>query len=254
MVLSALGFSMMVLAGLIFLPPAWIAGIGASLILLHNLTDEIVPAQLGAFAPLWVFLHVRGPAEIAGLPFYVSYPLIPWVGVMALGYGIGPLFELERPRRRRLILLTGLGLIAAFLVLRATNVYGDASPWRHDVEGITSLLSFLNATKYPPSLLYLLMTLGPALVVLAALDRPPGPIAAALIPVGRTALFFYVLHLYLIHALALGLGASQRYGIGASATSTQNCPTATASPCPSSICCGWSSWCCSIRSASGTPA
>lgn len=210
-VLSALGFSMIALAGLIYLPVKWVAGFGAAMIVLHNLADGLDQANLGAFRPIWDFLHVRGPVEVGGVPFYVSYPLIPWVGVMALGYGIGPLFEQDRFRRRKQLFFAGLGLTLAFFVLRASNLYGDVSPWRYDAGWVSGFLSFLNATKYPPSLLYLLMTLGPSLLVLAALDRAPGPVARSLIPLGRTALFFYVLHLYLLHAMAVLFGTLQGF-------------------------------------------
>ena len=212
-VFNALGVSMIALAGLIYLPPAGVAAFGVALIVLHNLADDVSPEQPGAFGPLWAMLHVQGPVELGGLSFYVSYPLIPWIGVMALGYSIGPLFESERRTRRRRFLLAGMFMTVAFLLLRATNSYGDPDPWGPAEDLKTSFLSFMNVTKYPPSLQYLLMTLGPALVLLAAFDRSNGRFVRALIPLGRTALFFYVLHLYLIHGLALGLGAVQGFEV-----------------------------------------
>jgi uncharacterized membrane protein len=212
-VLSALGASMMILAGLIYLPLGWSVAIGVGMIVLHNLTDEVDPEHLGLFGPVWSFLHVSGAEHIGELPFYVSYPLIPWVGVMALGYGIGPLFGQPRPTRRRQFVISGVLLTLAFIVLRAMNAYGEPIEWEPGEDAKTTFMSFLNLSKYPPSLQYLLMTLGPALVLLAAFDRPPGPVARALMPLGRTALFFYVLHLYVIHALALGLGVLQEFDV-----------------------------------------
>ena len=195
-VIWAIGASMVVLSGLVFLPIPAIAGFGIALIAGHNLLDGISPERFGAAGWLWNVLHVSR--------FPVIYPLVPWVGVMAAGYTLGPLLLREAPERRRILARLGLGLTAAFVILRLANGYGDPAPWSAQARGRFTVLSFLNTTKYPPSLLFLLMTLGPALAVLPALDHLSGPAARVLRVYGRVPLFYYVLHLYLIHALALG--------------------------------------------------
>jgi uncharacterized membrane protein len=134
---------------------------------------------------------------------FVIYPLVPWIGVMAAGYAFGAPLLRPAEERRRLLLRLGGGLTVAFLVLRAINLYGDPAPWSVQESAGRTVLSFLNTTKYPPSLLFLLMTLGPAIAVLPLLERLRGPLARAVTVYGRVPLFFYVLHLFLIHALAL---------------------------------------------------
>jgi uncharacterized membrane protein len=172
-VIWAIGVSMIVLSGLVFLPTPAIAGFGIALIAGHNLLDGIAPERFGAAAWLWSVLHVPR--------FPVIYPLVPWVGVMAVGYGLGPLLLREATERRRILVRLGLGLTAAFVILRLANVYGDPAPWsRQEREGFT-ILSFLDTTKYPPSLLFLLMTLGPAIAALPALERLSGPAARVIL-------------------------------------------------------------------------
>jgi uncharacterized membrane protein len=137
----------------------------------------------------------------------VIYPLIPWIGVMAAGYAFGTLLLRPQQERRRVLLVIGGGLTLAFLALRAANIYGDPAPWAAQETAGRTVLSFLNTTKYPPSLLFLLMTLGPAIALLPLFERLTGPAARAVTVFGRVPLFFYVVHLYLIHALALLVGA-----------------------------------------------
>jgi uncharacterized membrane protein len=159
-VIWAIGVSMIVLAALVRLPLQWIALFAVAMIAGHNLLDGIAPASFGAMAPLWAVLHVQQPIAIG----YVHYPLIPWVGVMALGYVLGGLFELEPSRRRALLLALGSAMIVAFIALRLINGYGDPHPWSPQATAPLTVLSFLKVHKYPPSLLYVLMTLGPALL------------------------------------------------------------------------------------------
>jgi uncharacterized membrane protein len=201
-VIWAIGVSMIVLAALARLPRAWIAALAVVMIAAHNLLDGIEPSVFGAAAPLWAVLHVQQPIGIG----FVHYPLIPWVGVMALGYALGGLFELEAAQRRALLLTLGGAMIVAFVALRLANVYGDPHPWAPQSTLAFTVLSFLNVHKYPPSLLYLLMTLGPALVLLAVFESRRGAVAQVLQVFGRVPLFFYVLHIVLAHALA-GLAA-----------------------------------------------
>jgi uncharacterized membrane protein len=173
----------------------------------HNLLDGIAPADAGALAPIWTLLHVQAPISLwEGQALFVVYPLIPWIGVMAAGYAFGAMLLLPSPERRRSLLRIGGTLTAAFLVLRAANGYGDPAPWSVQANPVLTFLSFLNTTKYPPSLLFLLMTLGPAILALAWLERAPGPLSQFFVVFGRVPLFYYVLHLYLIHALAMAFG------------------------------------------------
>ncbi|CAN5577323.1 DUF1624 domain-containing protein [soil metagenome] len=206
-VLWALGWSMIAMAALIHLPLWALTSFAVLVIAGHNLLDPIVPAQLGALSGLWNVLHEGGPFRILpNTTFYAAYPLLPWIGVMAAGFAFGSIVQRERAERQRLMLWLGFGLTLAFVLIRATNVYGDPSPWAPHPRGpLFTVLSFLNAEKYPPSLLFLLMTLGPALIVLALFDRrrEPGRLAQPIIIFGRVPLFFYLLHLPLIHALAL---------------------------------------------------
>jgi uncharacterized membrane protein len=208
-VIWAIGASMVVLAGLVYLPRAAVAAFGLALVLGHNLLDGIAPETLGVFAPLWHALHVPGPLSI--VPVFVTYPLVPWVGVMALGYAAGPAVFSQDPGAPRRLAWAGALMVLGCVVLRTLNGYGDPSPRLDDESPTILAMSFLNVTKYPPSLLYLLVTLGPALVALALLRRARGPVADVVVTFGRVPFLFYVAHLYLVHALAVGAGVAQGY-------------------------------------------
>jgi uncharacterized membrane protein len=206
-VIWVIGVSMVVLAGLVYLPLPAIAAFGLVMIATHNLFDGVTPQSLGGWGPLWMVLHVQGPVALpGGGTLFVAYPLIPWIGVMAAGYAFGSLLLRPTEKRRRLLLCLGLALTGAFVVLRALNVYGDPFPWSPQRTGVLTVLSFLNTTKYPPSLAFLLMTLGPAIASLTWFERLSGPAARFLIVFGRVPLFYYVLHIFVIHAAALALG------------------------------------------------
>jgi uncharacterized membrane protein len=197
-VMWAIGASMIVLAALVGCP-RWAIGLFAiALIAGHNLLDSIEPAALGALAPLWNVLHVQGPTPI-GL---VLYPLIPWIGVMAAGFYVGKVFEIDPARRRVLLARGGAVCLLLFLLLRALNGYGDPNGWSSQASPGFTLLSFIDTNKYPPSLLYLLSTLGIASLLLAAFESMPGKFTNVLQTFGRVPLFFYVLHIFLAHLLA----------------------------------------------------
>lgn len=207
-VIWAIGASMVVLAAAIHLTPATVGGIGLIMIVAHNLLDSIAPATFGVWAPVWNLLHVRGP-----VPFgFVSYPLIPWVGVMMLGYGLGQAYELDVRVRRSMLATVGVLALVTFAVLRLTNLYGDPHPWQHERTLLRTAMSFFNVEKYPPSLLYLLALLGIAALLLAAFESDRAWVRRLrfLQTFGRVPLFFYVLHIYLAHLsaglLALSLG------------------------------------------------
>jgi uncharacterized membrane protein len=203
-VLWALGWSMIGLAALVRLRPARVAAIGIVMIAGHNLLDPIRAATFGSFAPLWSVLHAQGVIlNVPGHIVLAAYPLIPWVGVMALGYGLGPVIEWPVERRQRFLLRAGVALTAAFVVLRAVNIYGDPSRWSAQKSAVLTVVSFLNTTKYPPSLLFLLMTLGPAFMLLRAFDREvSGPLRFPL-TIGKVPLFYFGAHLLAIHLLAV---------------------------------------------------
>jgi uncharacterized membrane protein len=218
LVFWAIGWSMIVLAGLVFLPRWAIVAFGLIVIAGHNATDKLTSADFGPLGGAWAVLHSKeflqllpnykilaqpGELDPGGVMFIGAYPLIPWIGVMALGYALGSLLVQERSRRRKQVFLLGLATTAAFFVVRGTNVYGDPVPWKWQPDGVFNVIALCNCEKYPPSLSYLLMTLGPALMLLAAMDREPGWLGRRLVTFGRVPLFFYILHLYLIHGAAL---------------------------------------------------
>ncbi|MEO6238112.1 MAG: heparan-alpha-glucosaminide N-acetyltransferase domain-containing protein [Vicinamibacterales bacterium] len=207
LVLWALGWAMIVLSALVWLPPSLVTGIGLTLIAGHNLFDAVKSTN-----PLWSILHA--PGFVLNTPdhiVFVAYPLIPWVGVTAAGFGLGRIYSWDAGRRRALLLRLGVASIAAFLLVRGINYYGDPLRWATQKSALFTVLSFLNTTKYPPSLLFLLMTLGPALLFLRAVDgRTPALLAPARV-IGKVPLFYFVLHFVLIHLLAVAV-CYARYG------------------------------------------
>ena len=194
----AIGMSMIVLSQLVRLPVAAVGAFGIAMIVGHNAFDGVTPESFGAAAPLWHLLHVPGRVG----PGFCLYPLIPWIGVMAAGYAFGSVYDLPAQRRRRVLVMLGLGAIALFVLLRSGNFYGDAQDWSTQRDGIYSFLSFVNVVKYPPSLLYLCATLGPGMLLLVAFEHARGAIAQIFVTIGRVPLFFYVLHVALAHWLA----------------------------------------------------
>jgi uncharacterized membrane protein len=200
-VLWALGWAMIVLSGLVYLPAWAVAAFGVSMIAAHNLFDSVRSDN-----PLWTVLH--SPNFLWNTPqhtVFVGYPLIPWIGVTAAGYGLGQIYSWPSERRRACLLRLGVGLTGAFTILRAINLYGDPQRWSTQKSAAFTVLSFLNTTKYPPSLLYLLMTLGPAMVFLWAVDaRMPHWLRPALI-IGKVPLFYFLLHIPLIHLIAIAV-------------------------------------------------
>ncbi len=201
-VIWAIGASMVVLAALVWLPLPVIATIALTTMAGHNLLDGVHADELGGLRWLWLIVHQMGMvAPFAGARWFVIYPLVPWIAVMAAGYALGPWTILPQDERRRRFYGLGAALIVGFVLLRASGVYGDPHPW----DPARGLLGFLDCEKYPPSLLFLAMTLGPALVLLALLDRPLGAWGERVTIFGRVPLFYYVLHLVLIHAIAVAL-------------------------------------------------
>ncbi len=204
-VIWVIGASMVVLSGLVRLPRWAIAAFGLALILGHNLLDGFEAANLGTAGVLWHFLHEPARLHLdSGINLFPLYSLIPWVGVMAAGYALGPVMQYPTERRRRWLAAAGVVTIAGFVLLRAPNFYGDPAPWAVQDSALATVLAFVNCEKYPPSALYLAMTLGPALVLLALFgDRRPGLAASVVVTFGRVPFFFYVAHLFLVHAVAV---------------------------------------------------
>ncbi|HJY36435.1 MAG TPA: heparan-alpha-glucosaminide N-acetyltransferase domain-containing protein [Steroidobacteraceae bacterium] len=207
-VIWAIGVSMMVLALLVHLPMRAIALFSVVVICGHNFLDSIEPQDFGAWASLWSVLHVFGPIPHA----FVAYPLIPWIAVMSLGYCIGSLFELGREQRVQRFMWLGTASLVAFVVLRAPNVYGDPSDWTLQGTTLNTLLSFVNVQKYPPSLHYLLITLGVGFLLLAAFESARGKVSEVLRTFGQVPLFFYVLHVALAHLAAGIVGSAMGFG------------------------------------------
>ena len=225
-VIWMLGCCMILMALLVRLPLALIGALGVIVIAAHNLLDPVLfspAAGESAWAGLWKILYIgfyAGPVSVGGGPaLWVLYSIVPWIGVMAAGYAFGAVLMLPAERRTRICLSIGVGAVALFLVLRGFNLYGNPQPWTApspDAEGpgMPAILSFFNTNKYPASLAFLLMTLGPAIALIPALERSRGAFAPGLperlsgVPrwltvFGRVPFFYYVLHIPLIHLLAI---------------------------------------------------
>jgi uncharacterized membrane protein len=213
-VLWALGWSLVALSLLVRLPVGAIAGIGLAMIIGHNALDGVQAASFGTWAPLWNFLHAPGLLWMSGERIVIlAYPVIPWIGVTAVGYALAQVYTWPVERRRTWLWRTGVVVAALFLVLRGLNVYGDPRPWEAQGSFVMTLASFLNLNKYPPSLLFLSMTLGPALMALAAFERGTPALLRPALTIGKVPLFFFLLHFPLIHLIAVGVSAIRFGGI-----------------------------------------
>ena len=214
-VIWVIGLSMVILAGLIRILPSRILGaLGLGIVLAHNLFDGHHALWLGPLLPTWKLLHSVSFFQPFPHIFLASlYPMLPWLAVMMLGFSAAELFTLQPARRQTILFWSGCAASLLFLLLRGLNLYGDPVPWSSQPHAIFSLLSFLKCNKYPPSLLYLTMTLGPGLMLLALLERLPrrNTFSSALATLGRVPLFYYLLHLPLLHAAAVVLSLV-RYG------------------------------------------
>lgn len=213
-VIWAIGLSMVALAVLLWLPRPALIGVALAIMLGHNALDGIVlsPDQPGY--ALWAILHQRGMIPLPWGAARTSYPVLPWLGVIAGGYALGPLYAPGSDpalRRRRLVAL-GFASLTAFLILRGLNGYGDPHPWQAGKDGVTDALSFINLTKYPPSADFLLATLGPGLLLLALFERLPERHRRWLTVFGGAPLFFYLLHLWALRLIYDGLAVLDRAG------------------------------------------
>lgn len=207
----ALGWSMVALAGLIRLPKWALVAVGAGMVLGHNALDGVKAEAFGALGFVWSVLHKVGPIQMGKAALWIQYPLIPWIGVMALGYAFGA----DGIRRA---LRIGPAMVVAFVVLRFSNLYGDPHPWVYQKSAVFTVMAFLNCEKYPPSLLYVLMTVGPSITIIGLVEwwrkgglrELPG-FTKPLILVGRVPMFYYLLHIYVAHLAGIAV-ALIRFG------------------------------------------
>lgn len=206
-VLWGLGCAMILMALLVHLP--WQAVLAVSLLIIfgHNLLDGVKVDQLGAFGPLWSLVH--GPGFLIPGKLLVVYPPVPWGAVMALGYVMARLYQETADRRRMILVMSGVGAIVLFMLLRSINGYGNPFPWSEQRTPALTVASFLNVTKQPPSLQFLLMTLGPIALMLAFTENARGRFGEFLATYGRVPLFYYVLHIFVAHLVALPLAYVQ---------------------------------------------
>lgn len=213
-VLWTIGWSFVFLSPLIYLSPNTVGIIGAVIILTHNLLDTLPISSWGSLTWLWKILHVSQGFEISeGHYFLVIYPLIPWVGVMALGYGIGNVFLRPKQQMRKILGLIGLFLLFEFVILRFINFYGDPMRWSAQQTVLQTFVSFIHLEKYPPSLLFLMLTLGIPLLLFPYHEKIPGYLRRVFVTFGRVPLFFYCTHLFFLHGLAVTVAYVQKLNI-----------------------------------------
>jgi len=211
-VIWVIGASMVLLSLLQYLGRKVCLALGVLIVLGHNALDGHWPVSQGIVdtaPPLWAALHVSMSKVAGPFHFLFLYPLLPWLGVMLLGFGASALFEREAGARNRALLLWGMAITAGFIILRFIDGYGESNHWQTQVRGAATFIDFLNTTKYPPSLQFLAMTLGPAAIFCSFADRMHGFLKDAFVMFGRVPFAFYVAHFYLLHALSLLLGAMQ---------------------------------------------
>jgi uncharacterized membrane protein len=204
-VIWALGVGMIALAAAIHLPFKLIIALGIILVVGHNLLDPIKMSGTDTPAVLWSLLHEYKGFQLDAFFLFVGYPVIPWTGIMLLGYCFGKLYlpGTDASERKKILLRTGIAMVAVFVILRMVNVYGDPFPWSTQKNSVFTFLSFLNVTKYPPSLDYMFLMLGPAFIFLATAENLKSKIFQYVISLGRVPMFYYITHLYLIHIIAV---------------------------------------------------
>ena len=203
-VMWAIGLSMVALSALVWLPQSVVLGIGIAILALHNTLDSVQAKDLGALSNLWIILHEGGMILQYGKPLaFIAYPVLPWIGLMAFGYGIGSVFLL--PNRDQILYRLGAAMLATFAIFRGLQIYGDPLPWATQPDAIKTVMSFLTVQKYPPSLMYVCATLGTVLILIPVLDRWNGPVKEFFQTFGSVPLFSYVGHIYIMHGLAIAV-------------------------------------------------
>jgi uncharacterized membrane protein len=204
-VIWAIGLSMVMLSVLQFLPFKILLFTGLIIVFGHNLLDKIIidsPFWKSAF---WSIIHRRHDYLINDhLLFIVQYPFLPWLGLMILGYSTGKLYraEIKSEYRKKILRLTGISAIVLFILIRLVNHYGDTHHWQVQKTSLFTFLDFINTSKYPPSLLFILITIGPALILLSFVENISGTVSKKILVFGKAPFFYYVLHVFLIHSIA----------------------------------------------------
>ena len=204
-VIWAIGISMIALSAILYLRRELILAISIFLIAGHNLLDNVHLPGPGLTSFIWSVLHDPADFVFGRFLIVVKYPVLPWIGILSIGYYLGYLFSSHYDPEKRMKVLILLGFISMelFFLLRTVNNFGDSGHWSNQASAVYSLLSYLNVTKYPPSLLYTLLTIGPAMIFLALADKPLNSFTKRIVVFGRVPFFYYVVHLYMIHLLAM---------------------------------------------------
>ena len=233
-VIYTIGVGMIVLAATQFMGRHACLMVGVTIFLMHNLLDPVWPTTgvLETQWPLWVALHGQMSVTLGPLMLVFAYPILPWIGVMLLGFGLASVFDRPAAEQRVALLRIGAAMVALFLLLRFIDGYGDTNHWQIQAGGTTyTVMDFFNTSKYGPSLQFLLMTLGPALVLTAVADRWRGGIKDTLVMFGRVPFAFYVAHWFLIHSASILLGVAQGFNVNELMTLFVFFPRAMASVC-----------------------
>ncbi len=211
-VIWAIGVAMIFLAGFVYLPKKTVTWIGIIIIAGSNLLDGLFPVSNYSIpGELWQSIHSQILWLPGGLSVLIAYPILTWIGVMAAGFGLSSIFSWDPQRRQRFLFQLGGGLLALFLILRWLNFYGDPQPWQSGDSWLRTIISFMNVEKYPPSLLFLSVTLGLSLPILAIVERFKTPLHNAMVTIGRVPLFYYVVHIYFVHIMAMIAGMFQGF-------------------------------------------
>ena len=204
-VIAAIGFGFIMLSLLLKLPAKAICIVGLAIIFCHNLTALIPLAEASAIKKIVMAFFAPGAFQFANRVFIVAYPPIPWLGIMLTGFALGKLFELQQAKRRSLFIKIGLSILILFIIVRLTNIYGDSVPWAVQQQSIFTFLSFMNVTKYPPSLVFCLITLGTMFLILALGEGAKGTLINIASVYGRVPLFYFLVHFFLIHFILLAV-------------------------------------------------
>lgn len=204
-VIWAIGLCMILLSLVIYIPIKGLLALGIILVAGHNLLDSIVLQGSSFKSIIWYILHQRQFISIGGRMFSFAYPIIPWFGLITLGYCFGTLYKkgVDFKKRKKYLIGLGVSSITLFLIIRGINSYGDLVPWSVQDTTTKTILSFFKVSKYPPSLVYLLITVGPAILFLYAIENTKNKLTDFLLVFGRVPLFYYFLHILVIHGLAI---------------------------------------------------
>lgn len=210
----ALGISMIFLSFLIYLPKRVLLILALSIIVFHNTLDGIHAEGNDLKAFLWAALHDSKLFKFGDFQIFLLYPVLSWIGVMSAGYCFGELYtRFDITKRKKILIYLGTACILLLIIIRLTNWYGDASKWSHQANPVFTYLSFINTTKYPPSLLYILMTIGPGILFLGFTEKPLNKLGNIISIYGKVPMFYYVCHFYILHLTSLIAGLLSGYSV-----------------------------------------